>query len=71
MKSATFIHNYDVKCFHVVVQGTQTCSDGSYYFEDHMLIKRRWVDEKMNVIGRMCKDEKNEVIVKNILCLHF
>jgi acyl CoA:acetate/3-ketoacid CoA transferase alpha subunit len=27
-------------------------------FEDHALIKRWRANEKMNVIGRMCKDEK-------------
>ncbi len=30
MKYATFIHNDDGKCFHMVIQGTQTCSDGLY-----------------------------------------
>jgi len=30
MKSMTFIHNDDAKCFHVAIQGTQTCSDGPY-----------------------------------------
>jgi len=59
MKFVTFIHNYDVKCFHVVVQGThKLVVMGNINFEDHMLIKRRWVDEKMNVTGRMFKDKK-------------
>jgi hypothetical protein len=31
---------------------------GCINFEDHMLIKRQWVDEKMNVMGEMFKDEK-------------
>jgi hypothetical protein len=30
MKSPMLIHIDDAKCFHVVVQGTQTCSDGLY-----------------------------------------
>ncbi len=31
---------------------------GHINFKDHALIKRRWVDEKMNVTGGMFKDEK-------------
>jgi hypothetical protein len=42
MKFATFIHNDDVKCFHVVVQGThKLVVMGHINFEDHALIKRR------------------------------
>jgi hypothetical protein len=42
MKFATFIHNDDVKCFHVPIQGThKTYSDGCRInFKDHALIKR-------------------------------
>jgi hypothetical protein len=69
MKFATFIHNDDVKCFHAAVQRTHKLVEmGHINFEDHTLIKRWWVDEKMNVTGKMFKDKKNGVIVKS--CLH-
>jgi hypothetical protein len=59
MKSATFIHNDDVKCFHVAAYGThKLVVMGRINFEDHVLIKRQRVDEKMNVMGEMFKDEK-------------
>jgi hypothetical protein len=59
MKSATFIHNDDVKCLHMVVQGTdKLVVMGHINFEDHALIKRWQVDEKMNVMGSMFKDGK-------------
>jgi hypothetical protein len=32
-------------------------------------IKNQWVDENMNVMGRMFKDEKNGVIVESNLRL--
>jgi hypothetical protein len=39
MKSTVFIHNYDVKCFHVVVQEThKLIMMGHINFKDHMLI---------------------------------
>ncbi len=61
MKFATFIHNDDAKCFHVVVEGTHKLVPmGRINFEDHVLIKRRWADEKMNVTKRMFKDEKKQ-----------
>jgi hypothetical protein len=54
-----FIHNDDVKCFHVVVQGTHKfVMMGRTNFEDHVSMKRRRIDEKLNVIGMMFKDEK-------------
>jgi hypothetical protein len=59
MKFATFIPNDDVKCFHLVVQGThKLVMMGRINFEDHAIIKRRRADEKMNVTGMMFKDEK-------------
>jgi hypothetical protein len=59
MKSIMFIHNDDVKCFHMVVQGTyKLAMMDCINFEDHVLIKRRRVDEKMNVLNGMFKDEK-------------
>jgi hypothetical protein len=40
MKSATFVHNDDVKCFHVVVQGKhKLVVMGCIKFKDHVLIK--------------------------------
>jgi hypothetical protein len=40
MKSTTFIHNDDVKCFHVVVKGThKLIVMGCINFEVHVLIK--------------------------------
>jgi hypothetical protein len=59
MKYVTFIHNYDVKCFHVAIQGThQLVAMVCNNFEDHVLIKRRWVKENMNATGEMFNDEK-------------
>jgi hypothetical protein len=41
MKFAMFIHNDDVKCFHVVVQGThKLVVMGGINFEDHVLIRK-------------------------------
>ncbi len=31
---------------------------GHINFEDQVLIKRQWANEKMNVAGKMFKDEK-------------
>jgi hypothetical protein len=70
MKSTTFIHNDDVKCFHMAVQGTHKfVVMGRINFEDHVLIKKHWANKKMNVMGGMFKDEKYGVIVKNSLRL--
>jgi hypothetical protein len=41
MKYVVFIHSYDVKYFHVVIQEThKLVVMGHINFEDHMLIKR-------------------------------
>ncbi len=59
MKFALFIHNDDVKCFHMVVQGThKLVMMGRVNFKDHALIKRQRANEKMNLTGGMLKDEK-------------
>jgi hypothetical protein len=59
MKSVMFIHNDDVKCFHVVVQGTnKLVMMGRINFKDHALIKRWLAYEKMNVTGGIFKDKK-------------
>jgi len=61
MKFTTFNHNDDVKCFHVVVQGThKLVVMGRINFKDDVFIKRQWVNEKMNVIGEMFKDMKKQ-----------
>jgi hypothetical protein len=61
MKFATFIHNDDVKCLHMVVQGThKLVMMGRINFKDHVLMKRRWENEKMNVTSEMFKDEKKQ-----------
>jgi hypothetical protein len=47
MKFVTFIPNDDVKCFHVVVQGTHKRVIMDHInFEDHRLIKRWQAYEK-------------------------
>jgi hypothetical protein len=43
MKFVTFIHNDDIKCFHMPVQGTHELRIN---FENDALIKIRRVDEK-------------------------
>ncbi len=50
MKSKAFINKDDVKCFRVVVQGTQkVVMMGHINFEDYSLLKRWWVGKKMNI----------------------
>ncbi len=65
-----FIHNDDVKCFHVVVQGThKLVAMGHINFEDHAIITRWWVGknecDEQQAQGR----KKNGVIVKSSLHL--
>jgi len=70
MKFMTFIHNDDAKCFHMAIQGThKLVVMGRINFEDHVLIKKWQVDEKMNVSSKMFKDEKKRGIVKSNLRL--
>jgi hypothetical protein len=42
---------------------------GYINFEDHVLIKRWWANEKMNVTGGMFKDKKNKITIKSSLHL--
>jgi len=59
MKSTTFIHNDDANFFHMGIKRTQKLVVMGYIdFEDHALVKRWRVSEKMNVTGRTLKDEK-------------
>ncbi len=59
MKFEAFIRNDDAKCFHMAIQGTQKMVVmGHINFEDQALIKRQQEYEKMNVTGKMFKDEK-------------
>ncbi len=61
MKSAAFIHNDDVKYFHVAVRRThKLVVMGHINFEDHALIERQWVGKKMNATRGMFKDEKEQ-----------
>jgi hypothetical protein len=54
----------------MVVQGThKLVVMGRINFKDHVLIKRQRVDEKMNVMGKMFKDEKNKGTIKSSLHL--
>jgi hypothetical protein len=70
MKSATSIHNDDMKCFHVVVQEThKLVVMGCINFEDHALLKKWWACKKMNVMGERFKDKKNGVTFESSLCL--
>jgi hypothetical protein len=59
MKSMMLIQNDDVKCFHATIQGThKLVVMGRINFKDHVLIKRWWENDKMNVIGKLFKDKK-------------
>jgi hypothetical protein len=50
MKSLMFIHNDNVKCFHMAVHKMhKLVMMGRINFEDHALIKRWQANEKMNV----------------------
>jgi hypothetical protein len=42
---------------------------GHINFEDYALIKRWWACKKMNVTGKMFKDQKKKVTVKSNLRL--
>ncbi len=69
IKFEVFIHNDDVKCFQVVVEGTQKMvMMGCINFEDQTLIRRWWACEKMNVAGGKRKNEKNNIIVESGFC---
>jgi hypothetical protein len=59
MRSMMSMHNDDMKCFKMVVQETNKLVVMGYInFKDHALIKRQWTSNKMNVMGRISKDEK-------------
>jgi hypothetical protein len=70
MKFVVFIHNDDVKCFHVNVQGThKLVLIGCINFEDHVLIERWRASKRMNAMGGKFKDKKKRVTIKNNLHL--
>jgi hypothetical protein len=47
MKFVVFIHNDDMKCFHVAIQRThKLVLMGHINFKGHVLIKRRWASKK-------------------------
>ncbi len=61
MKSKVFIHNDDVKCFHVAIQGTQKMVVmGRNNVEDEVLIKIWWASQKMNEMNKKLKDENKQ-----------
>jgi hypothetical protein len=61
MRYEVFIHNDDLMCFHVAVQGTQKMVVMGYHnFKDEALIKRRQACQKMNVIGKKIKDKNKQ-----------
>ncbi len=76
MKSLAFIHNDDVKCFHMDVQGShKLIVTGHINFDDHVLIKRQWASKRMNAMNGMFKDEKRgnhrkqfEFVVESYAC---
>jgi hypothetical protein len=59
MESKVFIIDENVKCLHVIIQGThKMVMTSRINFEDHALIKRRHASKKMNAMGKKFKDEK-------------
>ncbi len=59
MKFVAFIHNDDANCFHMVVEGTHKfVVIGHITFEDHALIKRQNVGQKMNVTIKKLRTKK-------------
>ncbi len=60
-KSRAFIHNDDVMCFHMDVQGKQkVVVMGCHNFKDEPLIKRWQASQKMNATSKKLKDEKTK-----------
>jgi hypothetical protein len=59
MEFEALFFNDEVKCLHVVVQGThKLVVMGHINYKDHVLIKKRWVSKKMNATAGKFKDEK-------------
>ncbi len=68
-KFEAFIHNDDVKRFHMVIQGKQKMVVmGHINFKEQALIKKQRASKKMNAIGGKFKDEKG-VIIKSFCLL--
>ncbi len=58
MRSKAFIHNDEVTCFHVAIQGTQKMVVMGYHnFKDEVLIKSRQAGQKMDGIAGKFKEE--------------
>jgi hypothetical protein len=58
MKFEVFIHNDDMMCFHVAIQGTQKMvMMGCHNFKDETLIKRWQSGQKMNGTGKKLKNK--------------
>jgi hypothetical protein len=66
MKYEAFIHNGNVKCLHVAIQGTlKMVVMGCINFENQSLIKRWQANEKMNAMGGKFKNEKNDITIES------
>jgi hypothetical protein len=58
MRSKVFIHNDEMTCFHVAMQGTQKLVVmGCHNFKDEALFLKQWVGQKMNGTSGRFKDE--------------
>jgi hypothetical protein len=77
MRFEAFIHNDDMMCFYVVIQGTQKMVVmGHHNFKDEALIKRWWASHKMNGTCKKFKDKNKQsncrklflFVVKNYVC---
>jgi hypothetical protein len=69
MEFEALFFNDEVKCLHVVVQGThKLVVMGHINYKDHALIKKQWVSKKMNATADKFKDEK-KVIIKSFFSL--
>lgn len=56
-----FIYNDEVKCFHVAIHGTQrVIVMGHHSFNYRGLIKRKWVTQKTNKMGRKLMDKNKQ-----------
>jgi len=59
MKFEAFIHNDEVTCFHVVVQGLQkVIVMDRHDFKGEALIFKKWATKKTNEMNKKVKDKK-------------
>ncbi len=70
MRSKAFIHNDDMMCFHVVVQGTQkVVVMGHHNFKDEALIKRWWASQNNECNRKEAQGKKNQKTIETCFCL--